>query len=217
MLRCCFFRATLLVSLIAIPAGAKSPVPAAEHTGADVQSNQEFRAQVAAIVQAYREGDTTRGRALVEHFRLPNAQGWFSEHLNPVHSADFTSRYDRLYANFAESFERTVEAVVANRGAELNTSLDIGESETPTVVLRPGAKLSGILSTKPVELFLCQFQITIKKKPATSWEETCVRQDRCVSFHGLWWLAFLGMAKWHRGRCVKVGTFRHATYPGFPS
>ena len=101
MLRCSFFSATVLVSLIAISTGAKSRVPAAEHTSADVQSNQEFRAQVAAIVQAYREGDTTRGRALVEQFRLPNAQDWFSEHLNPEHSADFASRYDRLFANFA--------------------------------------------------------------------------------------------------------------------
>ena len=70
MLRCRFFSAAVLVSVIVIPATAKSRAAfrAAEDTRADAQSNQEFRAQVAAIVQSYREGDTTKGRQLIEQF-----------------------------------------------------------------------------------------------------------------------------------------------------
>lgn len=139
MLGCRFFFAAVLVLLVAIPATAKSrgAFRADEHTSADAQSNQEFRAQVAAIVQSYREGNTNKGRQLIEQFRLPNPQDWFSEHVGSEHSADFASRYDRLYANFAESFENTVEAIVATRGAELSTNLDIGEDETPTAISAP--------------------------------------------------------------------------------
>ncbi len=150
-----FFCAVVLVSMIAIPSKANSRAAFrdAEDTRADAQSNQEFRAQVAAIVQSYRKGDTTGGRQLIEQFRLPNAKDWFSEHLNPADSAEFASRYDRLYASFAESFELTVKDIVATRGAELGTEVDLGEGETPTRVLRPGAKLSGIVSAKPVAFF----------------------------------------------------------------
>ena len=209
MLGCRFFSAAVLVSMIAIPATAKSRAAfrAAEDTRADAQSNQEFRAQVAAIVQSYREGDTTKGRQLIEQFRLPNAQDWFSEHLSSEQSADFASRYDRLYANFAESFEHTVEAIVATHGAELGTNLEIGEGETPTGNLRPGAKLSGIVSTKPVSLFFCLFQITIKKTPATSWGETYVHQDGAFRFLGFGGWPFWVWQNGTEGGASKAGHF----------
>ena len=172
-----------------------------------LKSSEEFRAQVAAIVQSYREGDTTRGRQLIEQFRLPQTQDWFSEHLGSEHSADFANRYDRLYANFAESFEHTVEAIVATRGAELGTNLDTGEGETPTGVLRPGAKLSGVVSTKPVSLFFCQFQITIKKKPGTSWGETYVHQDGAFRFLGFGGWPFWVWQNGTEGGSSKAGNF----------
>jgi TonB family protein len=209
MLGCRFFSAAVLVSVIVIPATAKSrgAFRAAEHTSADDQSNQEFRAQVAAIVQSYREGDTTKGRQLIEQFRLPAAQDWFSEHLNPEHGADFASRYERLYANFAESFEHTVEAIVTTGGAELGTNLDIGKGETPTGNLRPGAKLSGIVSTNPVSLFFCRFQITINKTPATSWGETYVHQDGAFRFLGFGGWPFWVWQNGTEGAAPKVGHF----------
>jgi TonB family protein len=209
MVGCRFFSAAVRVSVIVIPATVKSRVTfrVAEDTRADGQSNQEFRAQVAAIVQSYREGDATKGRQLIEQFRLPNAQDWFSEHLGSEQSADFASRYDRLYANFAESFEHTVEAIVATRGAELGTNLDIGEGETPTGNFRPGAKLSGIVSTKPVNLFFCQFQITIKKTPATSWGETYVHQDGAFRFLGFGGWPFWVWQNGTEGSASKAGHF----------
>ncbi len=181
-----FFCAAVLVSMIAIPSTPKSrgAFRDAEETRADAQSNQEFRAQVAAIVQSYRKGDTTGGRQLIEQFRLPNANDWFSEHLNPADSAEFASRYDSLYASFAESFELTVKDIVATRGAELGTEVEVGEGETPTGVLRPGAKLSGVVSTKAVSLYFCTFQITIKNSPGVSWGQTYVRQDGAFRFLG---------------------------------
>ena len=179
-----FFCALVLVSMIAIPSKANSRAAFrdAGNTRADAQSNQEFRAQVAAIVQSYRKGDATGGRQMIEQFRLPNAKDWFSEHLNPADSAEFVSRYDRLYVSFAESFELTVKDIVATRGAELGTEVELGEGETPPEKFI--GKRSGVVSTKAASLFFCTFQITIKKSPATSWGETYVRQDGAFRFLG---------------------------------
>ena len=204
-----FFSVAVLVSVIAIPAAAKSPdgSRAAHDIHADAQSNEEFRAQVAAIVQSYREGDTTRGRQLIDQFRLPHAQDWFSEHLGSEQSADLASRYDRLFANFAESLEHTVEAVVATHGAELGTSLDIGSGETPPGNLLLGRKLSGIVSTKPLSLFFCQFQTTIKKTPATSWGETHLHQDGAFRFLGFGGWPFWVWQDGNDGGASKAGHF----------
>jgi TonB family protein len=180
-----FFCAVVLVAMIAIPSTAKSrgTFRDARDAPADAQSNQEFRAQVAAIVQSYRKGDTTGGRQLIEQFRLPNAKDWLSEHLNPADSAKLVSRYDRVYGSFAESFERTVEDIVAARGAELGTEVELGYGESPAGDFI--GKRTGVVSTKPVSLFFCTFQITIKNSPGWSWGETYVHQDGAFRFLGL--------------------------------
>jgi TonB family protein len=205
-----FFRVAVLVSVFAIPATAKSPdgFRAAPDVPADAQCKQQFRAQVAAIVQSYRERDTTRGRQLIEQFRLPHTQDWFCEHLDSEQSAGLANRYDLLYANFAESFEHAVETIVANGDAELVTNLDIGEGETPTATaLRPGAKLRGIVSTKPVSLFFVQFKITLKGKPATSWGDTGVHQDGAFRFLGFGGWPFWVWQNGTEGTAPRAGHF----------
>jgi len=204
-----FFSAAVLVSVIAIPATANSPdaFRAAQDNPADAQSSDEFRAQVAAIVQSYREGDVTRGRQLIEQFRLPHAQDWFSGHLGSEQSADLANRYDRLYANFAESFEHTVEAIVATRHTELVTNLDKGEGETPTKVLRPGAKLSGIVSSKPVSLFYGIFKITVERRNGTSWADTFVHQDGAFRFLGFGGWPFWVWQNGTEGSAPREGRF----------
>ena len=192
MLKCHFLTVSLLLSLIAIatPGNCTEIIRARQRIPADAQSNDGFRAQVAAIIQAYRGGDTTTGRRLIEQFRLTNSKDWFSEHLEPQQSADLAIRYDRLYANFAESFEHTVEAVVANGSAELESDVENGRGETPTTVRRPGAKLSGIVSIKPADLFYCHFKITVQTRDTlqtretTSWADTFVHQDGAFRFLG---------------------------------
>jgi TonB family protein len=41
-----------------------------------------------------------------------------------------------------------------------------------------------VVTTNPVDLFFCSFQITIKKAPATSWGSTFVEQDGAFRFIG---------------------------------
>jgi hypothetical protein len=102
---------TTFLSMAPPPGGSR----AGDHAAAGAEANKEFQAQVAAIVQAYRKHDPVKGRQLIDQFRLPNAHDWFAAHLNPARSDEFTSRYDRLYTNFADSFELTIKISLRTR------------------------------------------------------------------------------------------------------
>jgi TonB family protein len=155
-----------------------------DHPSADAKYNDVFQAQVAAIVQAYRKHDTTKGRQLIEQFRLPNARDWFAAHLNPARSEELSSRYDRLYENFAASFELTVQDIVAAKGADLGTVVKSADEKPREEDALPGGKRSGVMTTNPVELFFCMFQITVKKTPNVSWGSTFVEQDGAFRYMG---------------------------------
>jgi len=146
--------------------------------------SDEFREQVASIIRSYRAGDATAGRKLIEQFRLPEPENWFSQHFDSERGAELAKRYERLYDNFAESFEHTVEAIVGNRDAELVTSLEKGDGETPTGIHRPGAKLSGMVSIKAPMLFYGKFAIAVQRKNTTSWGDTFVQEDGRFRFVG---------------------------------
>src|SRR5580704_17408730 len=130
----------VLSAAIASLASAAAPnMSAGDHRSAAAQSNREFQAQVTAIIQSYRKHDTAKGRQLIDQFRLANAKEWFAAHLNPARSEEFASRYDRLYANFADSFELTVKDIVADKGTELGTKVESAD-ERPAEDLLFGGK-----------------------------------------------------------------------------
>jgi len=203
-----FLTFVLLLSVIAIATtGTRTEALwAGQSIPADPQPNDEFRTQVASIIQAYRGGDTTTGRKLIEQFRLPNPQEWFSEYLGAQQSADLAIRYDRLYANFAESFEHTAEAVVANRSSELGTDIENDRGESPTNI-RAGTKLSGTVSLKPVDLFYCHFKITVQTRDTTSWADTFVHQDGAFRFLGFGAWPFWVWQDGSEGGAPKGGSF----------
>ena len=151
--------------------------------GGGPQSSKEFQSQIAAILQAYRKHDAAKGRQLIEQFRLPNARDWFAAHLNPARSAEFAGRYDRLYENFAGSFELTVEDIIAAKGADLGATVKTADEKPAEDLLFVG-KRSGVVTTTPVDLFFCMFQITVKKTPNVSWGSTFVEQDGAFRFIG---------------------------------
>jgi TonB family protein len=170
-------------------------------------SKDGFRSQLDAIVQYYRTGDTTTGRHLIDKLRLPHAEEWFTEHLGPEQSVKLTERYDRLFANFEESLEKTIEAVVADRGSDLVTDLKEGMGESPSDVRRPGAKLSGMVSVKKPNLFYGHFRIIVRKKDSTSWADTFVHEDGAFRFLGFGAWPFWVREDGSEGRAPKGGSF----------
>ncbi len=178
----------LIPFLVTLPAGAQlaestqspdklqtSPVYA--------ESKEGFRSQLDAIVQQYRAGNTTAGRQLIDQFRLPHSEGWFAEHLGPEQSTKLAERYDRLFSNFAESLAKTIEDIVANPGADLNSDLKEEKNEKPSTV-RPGRKLSTTVPIKEAQLFLCSFQITLNQKKTVSWADLFAHEAGAFRFLG---------------------------------
>jgi len=203
-----------LASVLLLAAVAGAQTTDASQSGGSLQttplyspSKDGFRTQLDAIVQYYRTGDTTTGRHLIENLRLPHTEEWFTEHLGPEQDMKLTERYDRLFANFAESLEKTIEDVVANGGADLVTDLEEGKGESPSEVRRPGAKLSGVVSVKKPNLFYGKFRITVRKKDATSWADTFVHEDGEFRFLGFGAWPFWVWEDGTEGRAPKGGHF----------
>ena len=172
-------------------------------------ADSEFRAQLAEVIQSYRAGDATTGRRLIDQFRLPQAQDWFSEHLSPEQSADLARRYDRPCENFAESWEHTVQAIVANRDAELVVNVENGLEEAPDTI-RPGARLSGMVPIKPATLSYVHYKISVNKKDTTSrlsWADTFVEQDGAFRFIGFGGWPFWVWQDGTEGLAPKGGNF----------
>jgi TonB family protein len=187
-------------------AGIPQSPPTLQATGDYAQSNDGFRAQVDAIVHAYRNGDTTTGRRLIDEFRLENPEEWFSENLGSEQSAKLTERYNRICADFAASFEKTVASVIANRDSTLSTDVGEGNGETPTLVSND-RKVSGMVSIKKPQLFFCHFKVTVKKKSSVSWADTYVYQNGAFRFigHGGW--PFWAWEDGSEGDAPKGGNF----------
>jgi TonB family protein len=170
------------------------------------QSKDGFRSQADSIGRYYRVGDSTTGRQLIDTFRLPRPEEWFSDHFGPEQSAKLTERYERLFANFAESLGKTIEDVIANRASDLVTDLEEGKGERPSNTLL-GQKLSGIVSVKEPRLFYCHFQIMVKKKNSVSWADTFVHEDGAFRFVGFGGGPFWTREEGLEGGAPKGGSF----------
>jgi TonB family protein len=203
-----------LSSVLLLTAAAGAPTAETPQSTGTVQttllympSKDGFRSQLDAVVQCYRTGDTTTGRHSIDQLRLPHAEEWFTEHLGPEQSAKLTERYDRLFANFEESLEKTIEAVIANKESDLVTDLEDGKGESPSDVRRPGAKLSGMVSVKQPNLFYGHLRITVKKKDSVSWADTFVHEDGAFRFLGFGGWPFWVWEDGSEGGAPKGGSF----------
>lgn len=203
-----FFPAALLLTMppaAGIPETPQSP-DTVQTTAAYAQSKDGFRSQIDAIVQYYRAGDATTGRLLIDQLHLPHSEVWFSAHLPPEQSAKLTERYDRLFTNFAESFEKTIDAIVANGTSDLASVLDEGKGEKPSIV-RPGTRLSGVVAVNQPNLFFCHFSITVKKQDSTSWADTFTYEDGAFRFLGFGGWPFWAYEDGSEGKAPKGGRF----------
>ena len=204
-----FQSAILLLPMVALGQATETPQPSSAFPTAPVyaQSNDGFRSQVDAILQSYRAGDATTGHQLIDQLRLPHPDGWFSQHLGPAEqSAKLAERYERLFANFSESLENTMKAVVANHESKLATDLREGNGETPTQ-LPPHAILSGMVSVKQPHLFYCHFEITVREKDSVSWADTFIYEDGAFRFIGFGGSPFWVWEDGSEGGAPKGGSF----------
>jgi TonB family protein len=202
----CVLLAALPLTATARPAETPQSFGKVQTTPAYVQSKDGFHAQLDEIVQYYRMGNEKTGRHLIDQFRLPHSGEWFSEHLGPAQSAELTARYDRLFANFAESLEKTIESVVANRSADLVTELGEGKGDSPSNI-PAGAKTSGIVSIKEPHLFYGHFTIQVKKKNSISWADTFAYEDGVFRFAGFGGWPFWVWEDGSEGAAPKGGWF----------
>jgi TonB family protein len=198
--------AALTLTATARPAETRQSSGTVQTTPVYVQSKDGFNAQLDAIVKCYRVGDEKKGHDLIGQFRLPHSGEWFSEHLGPTQSAELTARYDRLFANFAESLEKTIESIVANRSADLVTELDEGKGEKPSII-RAGAKTSGVVSIKEPHLSYGHFTIQVKKKNSVSWADTFIYEDGVFRFAGFGAWPFWVWEEGSEGGAPKGGSF----------
>jgi TonB family protein len=220
-----FLSSVLLLTAAAGAQTAESPQSSGTTQTAPmyIQSNDGFRSQLDDIVRCYRTGDTTTGRHLIDQLRLPHSEEWLTEHLRPEQSAKLTERYDRLFVNFADSLEKTIETVVATRASDLVTDLEEGKGENPSEVRRPGAKLSGVVSVTQPNLFYGQFKITVKKKESVSWADTFVYEDGAFRFLGFGGWPFWVWQDGTEGGAPKGGSFAEPAFlisqvpPRYPS
>jgi TonB family protein len=203
-----FFPAALLLTIPPVAGIAETlQSPAAvQTTPVYAQSKEGFRSQIDAIVQSYRAGGATTGRQLIDQLHLPHSEAWFSAHLPPEQSAKLTERYDRVFENFAESLEKTIETIVANRTSDLASDLDEGKGEKPAIV-RPGTKLSGVVAVNRPNLFFCHFAITVKKQDSTSWADTFTYEDGAFRFLGFGGWPFWAYEDGSEGRAPNGGSF----------
>ena len=82
------------------------------------------------------------------------------------------------------ALEQTIEDIAANRGAELETKLELGQGETPSKDITANIRRSGVVSTKPADLFYCSFEIKLKKELNSAWGQTFTREDGAFRFLG---------------------------------
>lgn len=201
-----FLLVALPLACIARPAETPQSTGTAQTTPAYIESKDGFRTQLDAIVQYYRAGDQRKARQLIDQFRLPHAEGWFSDRLGPAQSAELGTRYGRLFTNFAESLEKTIETVVATRSADLITELGEGKGEKPSIVLA-GQQTSGVVSVKAPHLFYAEFRIQVKKKNSVSWADTFTYEDGMFRFAGFGAWPFWVWEDGSEGRAPKGGHF----------
>ena len=168
-----------------------------------------FQSQFNAILAAYRAGDNTGGRVLIEQFRLPRTGEWMAEHFGEQQGATLSERYDQLFPNFADSLEKTILDVLRNRGANLVASIGEGKEELPPHV-PPMFKLSGITAIKKPALFFCRFAIQINGRNQASWGDALTYEDGAFRFIGFGAPPFWVWEKGSEGAAPKNGSFVQA-------
>jgi hypothetical protein len=83
------------------------------------ESDAGFETQFTAIFHARRSGDTASEQSLLEQLKIPDSAGWFAQNFDPGEAANLTKRYERIFSDYRDSIEKTIESTCEAPGAEI--------------------------------------------------------------------------------------------------
>jgi TonB family protein len=146
------------------------------------QSPAGFDTQFSAIVGAYQSGDKALGKQLIQQFRLPQPEAWFTEHISSEQSKALVERYDKLFAAFAAELESNILDAVGNH-LKLVTELKDGAEDPLPKEIRP-VPLSGIKTTEKTALFYARFDRQRNGSSTGSWARAFTYDDGAFRFIG---------------------------------
>jgi len=218
-------RAILIGVLIAAPVSigrAENPTPQANAQTASTfsESDDGFRAQLNAVVQAHRSGDAAAGERLLQQFRLPDSEAWFAQNFDAGEAAKLAERYDRLFSKYAGSLEKTIQDVCKTEGSGLVVRHK-DEPREPTRI-RQVYKLSAVRPLRELSLARFGFAIQLKGKDVGSWEETFVYEKGAFRFIGVgawpfWnWEEGAGPGVFEKGHFIQPLALIHQVSPEYP-
>jgi TonB family protein len=211
--------------LIAYASGAADRGPHQEPAGSGqaapgfAQDEHGFRQQFQAAFDAFRAGDATAGIKLLEQFRIPNAEVWFSEHFETAVAASLAERYRRTCDDFIASTAKTMQDL-ANKPA---SSLVIHARPEPSGPPRVPShfKLSTVSPLQPLLFNRFGFELEGGGVKST-WERTFLYNEGAFRFVGggayPFWIWEEGAAPGfsHGGEAVERPILVHSAPPDYP-
>ena len=170
--------------------------PQETSTPAYPQTAEGLASQFSAALDAYKQGNSTEGRHVLEQFRLPRPVDWFGEQIRPELNEILAKRYNRLFEQFLNQTENMLLDLAHNKGQKLRIDLKPARQEPPGPSNNLGATSripSGIVTVKKPVTFDAFFSVNFTSKShtiftgdyrATYWEATYVYQDGAFRFVG---------------------------------
>jgi TonB family protein len=183
---------------------ATSRAPAKE-SPTYAESDAGFETQFRAIFHARCSGDPASEQSLLEQLKIPGSARWFAQNFDPGEAANLTERYERLFSDYRDSIEKTIESTCEAPDAEIA----VNHANAPGEHLRiaRGFQLS---TTRPLtELALSRFTFAVRLRGQNtgSWAETFVYRQGAFRFVGLGTLPFWSWVEGAGPSAFKNGHF----------
>jgi len=207
----CLFLALLLTMVLMIASwssGNSATSSSQTATTGYAESEEGWKSQVQAILDAYRTGGLEKGKPLLEEFRIPRPSEYFAEHLGPERMDEYAQRYGRLFDVFATSLDGTLQDIAKNQGADLLVKFLESKGEAPPKTGSPAE--SGVSSIKPGRFNYCHFQLTLNGKASVSWADSMTYVDGAYRFIGFGAYPFWVWRNGGEGTAPKGGGFPHS-------
>jgi TonB family protein len=176
--------ATLVAVLILLSAPlATAQVPQEVNSGYP-NSEEGFRSQFNAILQAYCSEGKAQGSSLLDNLRLPNQANWFGQNFDPNEAAKLSERYDRIAPDEQASLEKTIEDICKAPNVTFSMHVDNTELHEPPASVHAIFTRSQVQPLHELKTVRFDFKIEVKGKYAGGWEFTLIYEDGAFRFVG---------------------------------